>query len=262
MSESPLYEDISLVIQGPSSDKEKLDFIDALTYYKTLFSEIILSSYTEHLISNPDLLKICEENNIKVVHQTIDIDDFYLDSLINKSIYYQTYTSLKGFKESTKKYTIKHRIDERYSNLHLLVEKFLDDDEKLISGGTLFAPKVWNPYHVGDHLFISKTEKLIKVFEMTNEYLHTGNFLNEGPEYMYTINFLRLHGENPTEENHDELMRKYFDFVPDKYMFPFVIRSNTNDNGNQVWKTLEEYGPLRSQYETLDDIFYSPYLPW
>lgn len=257
-----MNEDISLLIQGPSIEKEKLDFIDALPYYKTLFSEIILSTYTEHLISNWNLLKICEENNIKIVYQTSNIKDFALDRLVNKSIYYQTYTSLAGLKQCTKKYTIKHRIDERYSNLHLLIDKFLKDDEKLVSGGTLFAPKVWNPYHVGDHLFISKTEKLIKVFEMTEKYLHNELFDEGGPEYVYTINFLKIHNENPSEENHDELMRKYFDFVPDKYMFPFVIRSNTNDNGNQVWRTLEEYGPLRSQYETLDDIFYSPHLPW
>ena len=42
-----MYDDISLVIQGPASDREKLDFIDALPYYKSLFSEIILSTYTE-----------------------------------------------------------------------------------------------------------------------------------------------------------------------------------------------------------------------
>jgi hypothetical protein len=262
MNNRLLYEDVSLVIQGPSIDNEKVDFIDALPYYRSLFSEIILSTYTEHLISNWKLLKVCEKNDIKIVHQTIDIDKFCLDRLINHSIYYQTYTSLNGFKVSTKKYTIKHRIDERYSNLHILIDKFLSDDEKLVSGGTLFAPKVWNPYHVGDHLFISKTEKLIKTFEMSVDYLYGENFIEEGPEYNYTRNFLRIHGENPVDENHDELMRKYFDFVPDKYMFPFVIRSNTNDEGNQVWRTLEEYGPLRSQYETLDDIFYSPYLPW
>jgi hypothetical protein len=257
-----MYNDISLVIQGPSIDEGKLDFVAALPYYKTLFSEIILSTYTEHLISNWKLLKVCEENDIKIVHQTIGIDKFCLDRLINHSIYYQTYTSLTGFKESTKKYTIKHRVDERYSNLHLLIDKFLSNDKKLVSGGTLFAPKVWNLYHVGDHLFIAKTEKLIKSFEMTMEYLHSENFIEEGPEHTYTKNFLRIHGENPIDENHDELMRSYFDFVPDKYMFPFVIRSNTNDIGNKVWTTLEDYGPLRSQYETLDDIFYSPYLPW
>jgi hypothetical protein len=257
-----MYEDISLVIQGPTIDKEKIDFIDALPYYKSLFPEIILSTYTEHLISNSKLLKVCEKNNIKIVHRSIDIDKSLLDHPYSSSIYYQSYTSLNGFKTSTKKYTIKKRVDERYSNLHLLIDKFLNDDEKLISGGTLFAPKVWYPYHVGDHLFISKTEKLIKFFELTMEHLYNKILLEYGPEITYTKNFLRIHGEDPVDSNHDELMRKYFDFVPDKYMFPFVIRSNTNDSGNQVWKTLEEYGPLKSQYETLEDIFYSPHLPW
>lgn len=263
-----MYEDICLIIQGPSEDREKIDFMDAIPYYKTLFSEIILSTYTEHLISNEFILKICEENDIKVVLQSIHVNDPYFDCLIRKSFYYQTHTCLKALNQTKKKYTIKHRTDERYSNLHILVEKFLNDDEKLVSGGTLFAPKVWNPYHIGDHLFISKTEKLIKMFQMSHEYFikleqkEVEEEKEDGPEYNYATNFLKLHGENPTDENHDELMRKYFDFVPDKYMFPFVIRSNTNDEGNQVWRTLEEYGPLRSQYETIDDILYSPYLPW
>jgi hypothetical protein len=257
-----MYDNISLIIQGPSIDKEKLDFVDALLYYKSLFSEIILSTYTEHLISNWKLLKVCEKNDIKIVHKTIDIDKFLLEHPTSPCIYYQTYTCLNGFKASTKKYSIKHRIDERYSNLNLLVDKFLNDDEKLISGGTLFSPKVWRWFCAGDHLFIAKTEKLIESFELTMNHLENKILLEEGPEITYTKNFLRINGEDPVNEKHDELMRKYFDFVPDKYMFPFVIRSNTNDEGNQVWRTLEEYGPLRSQYETLDDIFYSPYLPW
>ena len=257
-----MYDDISLVIQGPSSDKEKLDFIDAIPYYKTLFSEIILSTYTEHLITNWQLLKVCEENDIKIVHKAVNINKLLLDHPTSPCIYYQTYTSLNGFKLSSKKYTIKHRIDERYSNLHLLIDKFLTSDEKWVSGGMLFAPKVWRSFCAGDHLFISKTEKLIKTFELTEEHLSNKSFLEEGPEITYTKNFLRINNEDPSDENHDELMRKYFDFVPDKYMFPFIIRSNTNEKGNQVWRTLEEYGPLRSQYETLDDIFYSPYLPW
>ncbi len=257
-----MYSDISLVIQGPTIDSQKLDFVDALPYYKTLFSEIILSTYTEHLISNWRLLKTCEENDIKIVHKSIDVEKSLLEHPTSPSIYYQTYTSLNGFKTSTKKYTIKHRVDERYSNLNLLIDKFLTNDDKLVSGGTLFAPKVWRWFCAGDHLFITKTEKLIKTFELTIEHLCNKIMLEEGPEITYTKNFLRIHGENPIDENHDELMRKYFDFVPDKYMFPFVIRSNTNDVGNQIWTTLEDYGPLRSQYETLDDIFYSPYLPW
>lgn len=256
-----MYNDVSLVIQGPAIDQEKIDFVDALPYYKTLFPEIILSTYTEHLISNWRLLKVCEEYDIKVVHRTIDIEKSLLDHPTSPSIYYQSYTCLNGFKRSTKKYTLKHRIDERYSNLDILIDKFLTDDEKWVSGGTLFAPRIWRSFCAGDHLFIAKTEKLIKTFELVMDHLRDKILLEEGPEITYTKNFIRINGEDPIDGQHNDLMKKYFNFVPDKYMFPFVIRSNTNDDGNRVWTTLEAYG-LRSQYETLDDIFYSPYLPW
>jgi hypothetical protein len=63
-----------------------------------------------------------------------------------------------------------------------------------------------------NHLFISKTEKLIKFFELTMEHLHNKILLEYGPEITYTKNFLRIHGEDPVDSNHDELMRKYFDF--------------------------------------------------
>lgn len=244
------YPKVSLLIQGPSLDKTKWDFIDNIEYYKTLFPHIVLSTYTEHIEANPEIVDICSEHGIKLVHQTINIGD-----VINThGIYYQTYSTNYGLKHIYTRYVIKHRIDERYSNLELLVEKFLQDDSKYVTGGTMFGTKSWFEYCVADHLVVCKTDTLSSTMEMTLNQLDSG-YWEGGPEIMYTKNFLRATTE-VNRKNHDHLMRKYVDFVPDKYMEPFVIRMN---NDNQVWRTSEELGQAKNSLETIEDILSAPY---
>lgn len=242
------YKDFSLLLQGPIDDKSKLDFMNSIDYYKSLFSEIIVSTYTEHLAEDWRFQQFCEDHAIKIVHDTINIGEY-----INQhSIYYQTYTTLNGLKSVTKKYVLKHRLDERYSNLHLLLDKFLNDTNKLVTGGTFFGQKVYYEYHAGDHLMVSKTDNLIYAFEKTLHMIKN-NILEPGPEIMYTKNFIRSYGENPTSERHDELMKKYVDFLPDRYMDPFVIRAN---HWNQLWTHKDSLGKVNS-FETIDDMINS-----
>lgn len=244
------YPKISLLIQGPCLDKGKLDFLDAIEYYKTLFPNIVLSTYTEHLEQNPELLDICSEHGIKVVLQTIDIGD-----VINThGIYYQTYSTNYGLKSIFTRYVIKHRTDERYSNLELLIDKFLQDDSKYVTGGSMFGTKSWFEYCAADHLVICRTDNLSETMQMTLDQLNSG-YWEGGPEIMYTKNFLRV-VTRVDGKNHDHLMRKYIDFLPDKYMEPFVIRMNSD---NKVWRTAEDLGPVKNSLETVEDILTAPY---
>jgi hypothetical protein len=206
-------------------------------------------------------------NNITIVHQTIDIGNVRNDG----RAYYQVYTTLEGLKYSSKKYTIKHRIDERYSNLEKIVDKFLLDDSKMVCGSMVFGPKYYRHYHAGDHMFIAKTDKLLQTFQLTFDNLNkgimennnSGSFpdtnLNSGsPEITMTKNFIRINGEEPTEERHDELMLKYFDIVNNKELHPFIIREN---GINKVYNSIEDLTPNRNQYETMNDILTKEHLP-
>ena len=230
------YPDVALVIQGPLSGWTTENFTPHIPYYKTLFGEIILSTYTEQLTD--EMLRFCDDNNIKVVHQTQDVGKFKF----KYNLGYQTLSTLLGLKAVTKKYTIKHRTDERYSNLHKLVELFLQDDNKWVSGTTVFRPKssalpgLGNPvYHAADHLFIAKTEKLLKTFQLTKDNIDQGIMVvdsNNEPcaEVTLCTNFVKISGDDPTVENYDTLMPKYFNVLNDANFYPFVIKFN-HDNG-------------------------------
>lgn len=220
------YPDISLVIQGSLKDKNVLSFKDNIEYYKTLFEEIIISTWTEHL--DDDILEFCREHNILLAYQSLDV----IGSIENRyNIAYHTFSSLQGFVNSSKPYTLKHRTDEKYSNLDKLIDLFLEDDTKWVSGGTAFGQKSYYLYHAADHLFIAKTQSLIDTFELTKKNLEKNilerNVAGEpAAEITFTKNYLIIHGEEPRHDNHDELMRKYFNFIHDSHLHPFVIRIN------------------------------------
>lgn len=256
------YSDFTLVVQGPIANKTKLDFIDSIDYYKSIFSNVILSTYTEQISDNSELIETCEKYNVKIVHQSLDngicdlsFKDFDETHQIDNDsgIKFQTVSTLLGLKNVITPYVVKHRVDERYSNLNLILDKFLSDTNKLVTGGTFFGQKIYFEYCAADHLMVSKTNKMLETFQRTLDMINS-NFLENGPEIMYTKNFIRSCGEDPSSDNHDYLMRKYIDFVPDKYMEPFVIRAN---HWHQMWTCAESLGHRRNTYETIDDMINS-----
>jgi len=260
------YPNVSLLIQGPLY-QGKLDALDFLPYYSILFNEIIISTYTEHIndLENGVFRKFCEHHKLKLVEQTINIGNLRNDNRVG----YQTYTTLGGLESVTNPYVVKHRIDERYFCLDKVVDKFLLDDNKWVCGSMLFGPKVYRKFHAGDHLIVCKTDKLKATFKLTMDNLKQG--LMEGnfdelncppgvgaPEITYTKNFLRINGEQPDNNRHDELIRKYFDIVNNKELYPFVVREN---GSNSLFTTIQDLGPNRNQYDSIDAILNNPYLP-
>lgn len=251
--ENSMYDDVSLLIQGPANDPNKLDFIPYVEYYKTLFSEIILSTYKEHMTDS--LREFCQVNNIILVEETIN-----LGNVENKyNIAYQTYTTLNGLKQVSNKYCLKTRTDEGYSNLNKLVDLFLEDDEKWVCGSTVMGPKIYHVFHAADHLFIGKTEKLKKCFEYTYENLFLGimerNVVGEpAAEVTFTKNFIIISGDTPDLERHDELMLKYFNFVNDREFYPFRIRFN---HIPRLYTELSHFHPCWLSYNNMDDILSS-----
>lgn len=241
------YNDVALLLQGPI-DKEKLAFSEYMPYYRILFSEIVLSTYTEYV--NDELIKYCSDFGITLVHQPIDIGT--LEKRYN--IGYQTMTVLAGLQQVTKKYTLKHRTDERYFSLDKVVDKFLEDDRKWVSGSTVFGAKSYYPFHAADHLFIAPTDKLRETFMRTKIGLEKDEMVRnvEGepaPEITFTMNYIRSWGEEPDIEKHDEQMLKYFNFVNDKHLYPFLIRFNTV---NQVYTEIDQ---LRfNEFNDMNDI--------
>lgn len=246
-----LFPDVALVIQGPVKESHRIPFVDAMPYYKTLFDEIILSTYTEHLTD--ELRNFCMENNIILVEQSVDIGDLEIEY----HIMHQTLSTLEGLKKVTKKYTLRHRSDERYSHLDRLIELFMRDDNKWVSSSCFVEHKSFYPYHAGDHLFICKTEKLLKCFELCKE-----KFIRKEidrnydggpmPEVNFTKNFLRANvGVEPTNENHDQLMLENFDVLNDIHLYPFIISFNSI---KQIFTEIHHLKPAQMRIHSMRDI--------
>lgn len=264
---APQYPDITLVIQGPvnfdgmlsaygeqiqQSGEERLDFMPSIEYYKTLFAEIVLSTYTEQI--DDEIRDFCEKHGIRLVHQSQDIGE--LEKKYNIS--YQAMSTLLGLQYVKTKYTLKHRTDERYSNLHKLINLFLEDDEKWVSGSTIFSCKSRQAYHAADHLYIAKTDKLIHVMSMTLENIKAGQFdrnaeKEPAPEVTFTRNFIRVSGDNPEYSAHDEMMLKWFNFINDRELYPYVIKFNTT---GKIYTKLEDREDFWNEFNTMQDILY------
>jgi len=251
-----LYSDVTLLLQGPYSSNQCQAF-DNIEYYKSLFGEIVMSTYTENVTT--ELVEYCNNHNIKLLHQTMNIPN-----VPHRVVFFQTYSVLLGLSNISKKYCLKHRIDEKYSNLEKMVDKFLLDDEKRVSGSMYFNPKNREPFCASDHLFIGKTDKLLKTFQLT--YRNVINGITEvnsddggvSPEITYTKNFIRISsGLEPTLENHDELMKKYFDLVWEGELQPFVIKQNSCSH---VYTTEEEFRRWFPKLNGIEDIF--KYCDW
>lgn len=222
------YPEVTLLIQGPVNTAERQTFsaFPFMGQYKQLFSEIILSTYTEQV--DDSIIKYCENNGIKLVHRTENIGN--LEKQYNIS--YHTLSTLNGLKSVTTKYCIKHRTDEGYTNIEKLVEKFLLDDTKWVSTATIFGESSYTRFHAGDHLFIGRTDKLLETFDRTRIQLETNSFVRNyngepAAEVTFTQNWIRTSGEEPDLNKHYDQMIKYFDLVNDKEFMPFTIRINS-----------------------------------
>lgn len=248
-----MYDNISLVLQGPVSDKNRIDFRHAIDDYKKVFPEIIVSTYTEHL--DREFIDFCNIHNIVLVHQTVNYDPKYKIEYVNRdyNLPLHTLSTLFGLKASTKKYSLKHRTDERYTNIYKVIDKLFQDNEKQVTGSSYLCSKLEGFFFESpDHIMAAKTEKLIRAFDLTLERLSQGKFEknNDGdpaPEITFTKNFIRSHGEDPDMNIHDDQMIKYFDFINDREMFPFVIRCNS---GNMMLTQISQIDPsLEGMYD-------------
>ena len=106
---------ISLLVQGPFNQLS----IESISANKNNFNQIVYSTW-----SKPDLSKMISKIELKNIHWVIsEIPD--VTNICNKAnIYYQICNTLEGLKKIKTEYVFKHRSDEMYNNLDLVVKKF------------------------------------------------------------------------------------------------------------------------------------------
>lgn len=225
------YPDVSLLIQGPVSNQWANEAGKYLEEYKKMFGEVILSTWTENL-PMVNLMNIFDDDSseMKIVHQTVFIDPA-LDLQYN--IGRQTLTTLKGLRACTKPYVLKHRTDEYYSNLDVLVDKFYETGcKKWVCAPVVFGAPSYTKFHAADHLYIAPRDRLIKTFIRTMGDLYLGTYAKNyngepAAEVQYTYRFLEAGSFAIVDKFHALVMKENYDIVPLEELVPFSIKIGT-----------------------------------
>jgi len=157
--------DFTILIQGPY--KPNILLLSGHKNY-TNFGSVLVSCYSDDDTSDLD-----QEKNITVVKNPMPDDTtisipcihprpMYPDFKPGISLYYQLYSTYNGLKHITTKYVVKTRSDEFYEDLTIFLDEFLKNDNRVVCGNTYL--RLWYDltHHMGDHLFVIKTEVLKK----------------------------------------------------------------------------------------------------
>ena len=88
------------------------------------------------------------------------------------TFWYAIVSTYMGLRKSTSEITVKQRSDERYENFDPLINAHLETGEWSCSTGNIFfKPMSEFLFHIGDHVFCSKTDNLMKAYDwMFREY--------------------------------------------------------------------------------------------
>jgi len=218
--------DFTTLVQGPM-DSRMFGRFEA----HAKFGPLVVSYWNSNLTADGqhnDMTMQNTSNLVAVPHpEPPPMGEEDLTEVARGSTFYKAIASVYyGLQECKTKYVIKIRSDEGYSNLEPLIEKFLEDDNKMVCGNIFFKRWKQAPYHIGDHLFVAKTEtlkkayeRLYKVYVLRNVEPHSHELQGAwSAEQVLAYSFLSASGAEPSEflplpTDVPELCLKYFDVV-------------------------------------------------
>lgn len=224
--------DISLLIQGPFN----IECLKSIKSSKFKFKQIIYSTWENEKIDYSDFKDIDRfEIIIKGLPSTKNICN-------TANIYYQICSTVEGLKQVKTKYVMKHRSDESYNRLDLVIKKF--NLEKLLCSNIYFRPIKYKAFHISDHFFIGSTARLLKTFTLLQEYLIKNqdhfNVLNNkcSVEQIIALFYLSTFGykieellsKQKEEKFVFDIMQQYFDVFDVKHLKPYTIKHNHLNN--------------------------------
>jgi len=236
--------DIDIVIQGPLN-KTSLQNIGR---YKE-FGTVIISHWAKDDLTLLD--EFIDDIDVKIV----TIPDVYAaSSLVPDYRLHQWQTTHEGLKASTKKYCVKVRSDEYYTDLSALIERFILDDDKMVTGNVFWKglqPGVSN-FHICDHIMICKRDHFCNSLTIlfqdiakgrlpmvwsppgTERENHIPSESVFGSYYLCSklgVTFEQL--EKKKKRELKELLTKYFDYLDVNLFGDYKICWNSPPDGGQ-----------------------------
>jgi hypothetical protein len=197
-------EDLTILIQGPFNETS-ISNIDE--YLK--FGKVVISTWDDD--NPPPVLKIPkgEESNVKLISRRLppknEWDSRWDGQRLESPFPWAWQSTMTGLENIDTKYTIKTRSDEKFVNLQPMIDLH-EKTDKLI-WGNIWA-KIWDkqPHHIGDHIFMDKTERLMKTYKK----IYESPDLNVGShtcESILSISYMRCLGLN--ENSKEDAMSVY-----------------------------------------------------
>ena len=224
--------DFTVLVQGPMHRESIIGLSDFSKYGPIIFS--CWEGLNEDGEHNLKTLRLQPEITVVCEPEPPPMGLTELTSTARGSTFYKAIASVYyGLQKCKTKYVIKIRSDERFSDLEPLIEKFLEDDNKMVCGNIFFKRWGFRPYHIGDHLFVAKTETLKKAYERLYKIYNLRNVVPDSyevqggsPDYsaeqVLAHSFLRA-SNAPEFLNKEEVCRKYFDVIDINLLGEYVV---------------------------------------
>jgi hypothetical protein len=232
-------EDLTILIQGPLNETSLSNIDEYLKFGKVVIScwnkerpsygnpidpvtgDNFEGEYTR--LDAPSIDNIPKNENIKVVCQDMPSREqwdsrwiphgFVHGPLKNNTFPWAWMTTINGLKNIDTTYVIKTRSDEKFVNLQPMINLHLETDKMI--WGNIWA-KTWSsgPHHIGDHIFMDKTERLLKTYNTIyeNKDLVLGSI---SAEQILSIAYIRARGLD--EKSIEDAMKVYEYFDIDKF---------------------------------------------
>ena len=204
-------DELTIVIQGPLNNTSLSNIEEYLK-----FGKVVVSTWDYDNL--PLVLNIPkgEESNVKFISRraTPRIEwDSRWDPHARSPFPWAWQSTLTGLENADTKYVIKTRSDEKFVNLRPMIELH-EQTDKLV-WGNIWA-KIWDkqPHHIGDHIFMDKTERLLKAYHK----IYESSDLTVGPytcEAILSRSYMRARGLN--EESKADAVSVYEVMDIDKF---------------------------------------------
>lgn len=224
---------ITFVIQG----KTHLNSISNVENYLK-YGKVVFSCYEN---DDLELLKTIEELSkinldVKFVKNKFPPPYENYEQYNRQNSFLQAYSSLNGLKAVETEFAIKIRSDEYFENFSNFISSMLEFPEKFTTINFIFRKDSAYKFHPSDHLFGSKTEILLKCFEILMEkYIFEQNL---PAEVKIFVSFLKAKNIFIDINNSKQLTKENSQIVNLRTFEKFIVKNNgANDYKNPLTRT-------------------------
>jgi len=232
---------VAIVLQGP------LSFNTLLTLYKYREEHEItvvapVQDQTKSIAE--EILKMTEEKKYHISFFSYDLK-IHKEQNNHQNRFFHFYSTELGIRNVSKKYVLKVRNDEFYSDLAPFFETILKFPKKIITGDVFFRREKVYPFHPSDHLVGGEKEIMLQGFSLATRICENSEVMKDYPVFEFSkINLKELTAEQQmglsfiasthtkyTLDDPVSVMKRTFEIVPSEMLGTFNIKQNRcNEN--------------------------------